>query len=136
MASHALCDEGDEAIAAAMYAFLRQSGMALGVGVGGSTFQNVMMLKLEGYGLASEGTYGATHAVSAMLSASRDAELRSKILDAYVYGLRGVYGLYVGVSGVAFLMSLLIKGVSMDKELPSEHRMHAKAAGHGGVQQL
>ncbi|TDZ29238.1 Efflux pump FUS6 [Colletotrichum spinosum] len=134
MASHALCAEGDEAIAAAMYAFLRQFGMALGVGVGGSTFQNVMLLKLERDGLASSDAYGGTRAIAAMLSASTDAALQSKILDAYVYGLRGVYGLYVGVSGAAFLMSLFIKSVSLNKGLRSEHRVHATAVGHNSIE--
>lgn len=115
MASQALCHKEDQAIAAAMYAFVRQFGMALGVGVGGSAFQNIMMLKLEDTGLGPAGTHGSRHDISAILSAAGDAELRSKILDAYVYGLRGVYGLYVGVSGLALLMSLFIKGVSMDR---------------------
>ncbi|KAK1448470.1 major facilitator superfamily transporter, partial [Colletotrichum tamarilloi] len=92
MASHALCDKGDEAIATAMYAFLRQFGMAIGVGVGGSTFQNVMLRKLEDDGLAPAGTHGGAHAISSLFAATDDAELRSKIVDAYVYGLRGVYG--------------------------------------------
>ncbi|KAK2051268.1 MFS general substrate transporter [Colletotrichum caudatum] len=55
VASHALCNEGDEARAAAMYAFLRQFGMAVGVGVGGSVFQNVMRRKLEELGLVFAG---------------------------------------------------------------------------------
>ncbi|KXH48210.1 hypothetical protein CSAL01_07593 [Colletotrichum salicis] len=136
MASHALCDAGDEAIAAAMYAFLRQFGMALGVGVGGSTFQNVMLRKLEDDGLAPAGTHGGAHAVSALLSAAGDAALRSKIVDAYVYGLRGVYGLYVGVSGLALLMSFLIRRVSMDRGLLSEHTRHTRhtqATGGGSI---
>ncbi|KAK1973688.1 hypothetical protein LZ30DRAFT_787584 [Colletotrichum cereale] len=116
-----------------MYAFLRQFGMALGVGIGGSTFQNVMLLKLERDGLAPAVTHGGTHAVAYMLSASNDAVLRSKILDAYVYGLRGVYGLYVGVSGAAFFMSLLIKRVLMNKALRPEHRVHAISTDHAIV---
>ncbi|KAJ0364466.1 hypothetical protein COL26b_012494 [Colletotrichum chrysophilum] len=136
MASHALCEEGDESIAAGMYASLRQGGMALGVGVGGSIFQNVMQLKLERDGLPSAGTYGGTHAITSILSASTDDSMQSQILDAYVYGLRGVYGLYVGVSGAALLMSLLIKGVSLDKESRSKHRVHATAVGHNSIEQI
>ncbi|KAI3528445.1 major facilitator superfamily transporter [Colletotrichum abscissum] len=124
MASHALCDKGDEAIAAAMYAFLRQFGMAIGVGVGGSTFQNVMLRKLEDDGLAPAGTHGGAHAISSLFAATDNAELRSKIVDAYVFGLRGVYGLYVGVSGLALLMSFLIRRVSLNRSLRSEHTMH------------
>ncbi|KAG7038363.1 major facilitator superfamily transporter [Colletotrichum scovillei] len=133
MASQTLCDKDDEAIAAAMYAFFRQFGMALGVGVGGSTFQNVMLLKFEADGLAPAGTHGGTYAVHAMLSTTGDAALRSQIVDAYVYGLRGVYGLYVGVSGLALLMSFLIKRVSLDRSLRSGHTKHIQAKGHGSV---
>ncbi|KAK1966783.1 MFS general substrate transporter [Colletotrichum sublineola] len=134
VASQALCNEGDEARAAAMYAFLRQLGMAVGVGVGGSVFQNVMLVKLEELGMLAAASHGGTiNAITAIASASNDAELRSKVLDAYVYGLRGVYGLYVGLSGAALLMSLLIKGVSMNRELQSDHRVHVKEAGPGGV---
>ncbi|KAK1656536.1 major facilitator superfamily domain-containing protein [Colletotrichum godetiae] len=133
MASQALCDKDDEAIAAAMYAFLRQFGMALGVGVGGSTFQNVVLRKLEDDGLAPAGTHGGTHALSAMLSAVGDAGLRSKIVDAYVYGLRGVYGLYVGVSGLALLMSLFIRSASMDRRLRTEHALHTQVTGRGSI---
>ncbi|OLN95815.1 putative MFS-type transporter C1399.02-like protein 1 [Colletotrichum chlorophyti] len=136
VASHAICDEGDEGVAAAMYAFLRQFGMALGVGIGGSTFQNVMLLKLENYGPLASGAQGGKQAAAAMLSTSADADVRSKILDAYIYGLRGVYGLHVGASGAALLMSLLIKGVSMNKGLQSEHKIPVKEAGHGEVQQV
>uniref|UniRef100_L2GGU9 Efflux pump antibiotic resistance n=1 Tax=Colletotrichum fructicola (strain Nara gc5) TaxID=1213859 RepID=L2GGU9_COLFN len=136
MASHALCEEGDESIAAGMYASLRQGGMALGVGVGGSIFQNVMQLKLERDGLPSAGSYGGTHAITSILSASTDDGMQSQILDAYVYGLRGVYGLYVGVSGAALLMSLLIKRVSLDKESRSKHRVHATAVGHNSIEQI
>ncbi|KAF4486601.1 Efflux pump FUS6 [Colletotrichum fructicola Nara gc5] len=134
MASQALCDEDDEALAAAMYVFFRQVGMALGVGVGGSVFQNVMLLKLARDGLAPAGTHGGTHAIAAMLSTSNDAVLRSKILDAYVYGLRGVYVLYVGVSGAAFLTSLLIKGVSMDRGLRAQKRVHVVVTGRASIQ--
>ncbi|KAL0933558.1 MFS-type transporter C1399.02-like protein 1 [Colletotrichum truncatum] len=133
MASQAICDDGDEGAAAAMYSFLRQFGMALGVGIGGSTFQNVMLLKLENYGSLGSDARGDTHAVAAMLRSSTDAELRAKILDAYVYGLRGVYGLYVGMSGAALLISLLIKRVPLKNELHSEHRIDAKGPGQGGV---
>ncbi|KAJ9129969.1 hypothetical protein NKR23_g12400, partial [Pleurostoma richardsiae] len=50
-ATQAMCGRGEEGRAAAMYAFLRQFGMAVGVGVGGSTFQNAMALKLGREGL-------------------------------------------------------------------------------------
>jgi predicted MFS family arabinose efflux permease len=50
-ASQAMCNRGEEGVAAAMYGFVRQFGMAVGVGVGGSAFQNLMALKLMWDGL-------------------------------------------------------------------------------------
>lgn len=40
-ATQAIAQPRDEAAAAAMYVFLRSFDMAMGVGVGGSVFQNV-----------------------------------------------------------------------------------------------
>ncbi|KAK1977575.1 hypothetical protein LZ30DRAFT_784786 [Colletotrichum cereale] len=67
-------------------------GLAIGVGVSGSVFQNVMLLKLKELGLMAAGAHGGSNAIMPIVGASNDAELRFKILDAYVYGLRGVYG--------------------------------------------
>ena len=53
-ATQALCDAGQEGRAASMYAFLRQFGMAVGVGVGGSVFQNTMSTKLAWEGLSTD----------------------------------------------------------------------------------
>ncbi|KAK1498116.1 hypothetical protein CABS01_17040 [Colletotrichum abscissum] len=63
-----------------------------------------MLRKLEDDGLAPAGTHAGAHAISALFAATDNAELRSKIVDAYVYGLRGVYGLrwVAVVSTVAF----------------------------------
>jgi hypothetical protein len=52
-ATQAICLPHDEAAAAAMYSFLRALGMALGVGLGSSIFQNVIKAKLVDYGLSA-----------------------------------------------------------------------------------
>jgi hypothetical protein len=53
-ATQARCKPKEEGLAAAMYGFLRQFGMALGVGVGTSAFQNTMSLKLGWEGPARD----------------------------------------------------------------------------------
>jgi predicted MFS family arabinose efflux permease len=50
-AAQAISRGGEQGAAAAMYAFARQFGMALGVGVGGYVFQNVISLRLQQAGL-------------------------------------------------------------------------------------
>ncbi|KAJ9131062.1 hypothetical protein NKR23_g11901 [Pleurostoma richardsiae] len=52
--TQAMCACGEEGSTTAMSAFLRQLGMALGVGVDGSTFQNAMALKLGREGFRTE----------------------------------------------------------------------------------
>jgi MFS family permease len=122
-ATQAMCKPGEEGAAAAMYAFLRQFGTAIGVGVGGSTFQNVMALKLRWEGLPADIAKNAEGFVGTLWALPDGAE-KSTILDAYVFGFRGVYGVYVGIAGVAFLVSLLIKQYDMNKEIDTEHRLH------------
>ena len=58
-ATQAMCQPGDEGAAAAMYAFVRQFGMAIGVGIGGSTFQNAMSLKLGWLGMDTSPAHNA-----------------------------------------------------------------------------
>lgn len=122
-ATQAMCKPGEEGSAAAMYGFLRQFGTAIGVGVGGSAFQNVMALKLSWDGLPADIAKNA-EAFVGQLWALPDGAEKSAILDAYVFGFRGVYGLYAGIAGVAFFVSLLIKQYDMNKEIDTEHRLH------------
>lgn len=124
-AAQALCRPGEEGAAAAMYGFSRQLGTALGVGVGGSVFQNVMALKLGWLGLPtalaaqSEGLVTELPSLTTGPTAAYGAEL----LSAYVYGFHGVYAVYVGISGVAFFVSLLIRHVDMNKDIATEHHL-------------
>lgn len=120
-AAQAMCKEGEEGLAAAMYGFLRQFGMALGVGVGGSTFQNVMLLKLEREGLSADIAMQSKSFIAELLRLPDDSVFKIQVLDAYVFGFRGVYAVYVAVSGVALLLSFLIKRFDMNEELNTDH---------------
>lgn len=121
-ATQAIALPGDEAQAAAMYAFLRSFGMALGVGVGGSVFQNVMMIRLDDYGLPDTIARNAETYIHLVWSQPRTAE-SDQIIDSFVYGFRGVYGLLCAIAGVGLLSSFFIQKFNLDKELVTEHTL-------------
>ena len=122
-ASQAICDGGDEGAAAAMYGFMRHFGTALGVGIGGSTFQNVMSLKLRWENLPQAIADDAEGFI-AQLHAMPDADpSKATIYDAYVFGFRGVFLVYLAASAAAFLLSLLIRHHDMNKEIETEQRL-------------
>jgi hypothetical protein len=122
-ATQAMCKPGEEGAAAAMYGFMRQFGTAVGVGVGGSAFQNVLSLKLSWDGLPEDIAKNAEAFVSKLWTMP-DGPEKSAILDAYVFGFKGVYAVYVGVAGAAFFASLLIKQYDMNKDIVTEHKLH------------
>jgi hypothetical protein len=121
-ATQAICLPNDEASAAAMYSFLRSLGMALGVGIGGSIFQNVMKYKLVQLGLPGEIAKIAESYI-AILKEMPASPQKDKILEAYIYGFRGVYAFFCAIAVVAGLVTLLIKHFDMNKELKTEHKL-------------
>ncbi|KAI1185530.1 major facilitator superfamily transporter [Nemania serpens] len=122
-ATQAMCKQGDEAAAASMYAFVRQFGMALGVGIGGTTFQNVMAIKLRWLGLPVEIAKQAESYI-AVLHSLPSGTYKDNVLEAYKYGFTGLYAFYLGLSVVALGLSLVfIKNVDLTRHLESEHRL-------------
>lgn len=105
-----------------MYSFMRHFGSALGVGIGGTTFQNVMALKLDWYGLPKELAKNAEGYIT-LFHAMPASEQKTQILKSYVFGFQGVYYAYLAVSAVALLLSLVIKHYDMNKELRTEHQL-------------
>ncbi|KIW60705.1 hypothetical protein PV05_00904 [Exophiala xenobiotica] len=104
-ASQAVCKPGDEGAAAAMYAFLRSFGMALGVGIGGSVFQNVMKIRLR-----------ALHLPTSILGTPQRVAV-------YAYGFHGVFGFFCGLAALAMAVSCFIKHFEINKELVTEHTL-------------
>ncbi|GAP85143.1 putative major facilitator superfamily transporter [Rosellinia necatrix] len=122
-ASQAMCKDGDEAAAASMYAFVRQFGMALGVGIGGTTFQNVMAIKLRELGLPVEIARQAESYIS-VLHELPAGDFKDSVMEAYKYGFTGLYSFYLSISVVAFVLSVLfIKNVDLTRRLESEHQL-------------
>ncbi|KAK6070365.1 MFS multidrug transporter [Seiridium cupressi] len=121
-ATQAMCRPGDEGHAASMYLFLRQFGAVIGVGVGGSVFQNVMAIKLGWEGLDTQVANEAESYVLIPHSMPDGDPTKEKFLDAYRYGFGGVFDVYLGVAAVALILSLVfIKHYSLDREIGSEH---------------
>ncbi|KAI0803757.1 major facilitator superfamily transporter [Xylaria sp. FL0064] len=122
-ATQAMCKLGDEGAASAMYTFVRQLGMALGIGTGATTFQNVLKLKLGWDGLPTEiadraGTY------TSALHALPDGPRKDAIYDAYKFGFQIVFATWLGVSVLLLFLTLVfIKHTDMNRKLVSEHRL-------------
>ncbi|ORY71488.1 major facilitator superfamily transporter [Pseudomassariella vexata] len=123
-ACQAMCKPGEEGVAAAMYVFVRQFGFALGVSIGGTTFQNVMALKLGRLGLPVELAKQAEGYIDTLV-AMPPSEEKNKIVDSYTFGFMGCYEVLLGVSVVALILSVLfVKQCDMNKDLDTEHKLH------------
>lgn len=121
-ATQAIALPGDEAQAAAMYAFLRSLGMALGVGFGGSVFQNIMIIKLKQLDLPTTIARNAEAYISVVWGNPRTPDT-AKILTSYTYGIDGVFGLFCGIAGLAGLATLFIGKFDLNKALVTEHKL-------------
>lgn len=122
-ATQAIALPRDEASAAAMYAFLRSLGSAIGVGIGGSVFQNTMASKLKQYGLPTSIAKNAESYISVLWENGIDPVVHQHALDAYVYGIRCTFAFFCGMAGLAGIASLLIKHFDMNKQLDSDHKL-------------
>lgn len=121
-ATQAMCKPGEESAAAGMYGFLRQFGTALGVGIGGTAFQNIMKLKLQ-WDHLPEQIATESEAFVFVLKQMKPGVQKTAILNAYVYGFRGVNAVYLALAGLAFFLGLLIKYYDMNKTIETEHRL-------------
>ncbi|OAG41495.1 hypothetical protein AYO21_04197 [Fonsecaea monophora] len=126
-ASQAACKPGDEGRAVGMYAFLRSLGMAIGVGVGGSVFQNVMKAKLASQGLPTDIALQAEAYLEVLKqtpAGDSAAQARAAaVIDAYIAGFHGVFAFLTGLAGLALIVGLIIQHFEINKALISEHKL-------------
>ena len=120
-AAQALCQPKDEASAAAMYMFLRSFGMALGVGIGGTVFQNGMRIKLVALDLPTRIATDAAGYIPTLRSLPDGSVFKTQVLQAYVHGFRAVFAFFFAVAALAGLLSLCLKHADMNKKLESKH---------------
>jgi hypothetical protein len=125
-ATQAMCNPGDEGAAAAMYVFARQFGMALGVGIGATTFQNVMRMKLEWSGLPTD-IAANSEAYLPTLHSLPPGPVKEAIYDAYKYGFQAVAATWLGLSVVVLFFCLVfIRHADMNRKLASDHQLDSE----------
>jgi MFS family permease len=114
----------DAGRAAAMYAFCRSLGMAVGVAVSGGVFQNLMAGKLGHLGLETDIARNAESYVAVLRGLEvTNPSAAAYVLTAYLKGFWGVFVLMLGLSGLGLLMSLCVKHREMDKRLDSQYTL-------------
>ncbi|KAH8691725.1 hypothetical protein GQ44DRAFT_780269 [Phaeosphaeriaceae sp. PMI808] len=115
--TQAIAMPGDDAQAAAMYAFLRAFGMALGLCTSGSVFQNVMNIRVSQCGLPESIARNAEAYIAVLWHSHSTPPNTEPILDSYVYGIDGVFGLFCGIAGLTGIASLFIGHFNLDRAL-------------------
>ncbi|KAG5291956.1 MFS multidrug transporter [Histoplasma ohiense] len=106
--------------AVAMYSFLRAVGAALGVGMGGTVFQNAMSKRLSVLGLPTNIAKNAEAYIEVLHTLPANSFFKINIIECYVTGIQGVFTVMTGFSGLAMFLSFLIAKHSMDKDLEDE----------------
>lgn len=112
-----------------MYAFTRQLGMALGVSLGGSVFNNVLLkqLQVSGYTFASAQAISRNaEAFVATIETMPAGPAKTILIDSYVHGFHGVFYFLLALAALALVLSFFVKQHSLDKELDSTHKLAEK----------
>ncbi|KAG8528374.1 uncharacterized protein KY384_007292 [Bacidia gigantensis] len=111
--------EEDMTSAIALFTVFRPFGQALGVAIGGVIFQNRFRAKLaaipEFATLASHyanDASGLAQVIQAMTGGGR----KDTLLKAYTDSLKMIWGVLCAFSGVALILSIPIKSISLDRE--------------------
>ncbi|KAI1260528.1 major facilitator superfamily transporter [Xylariaceae sp. FL1019] len=125
-ATQAMCRDGSEGAAAAMYIFFRQFGIALGVGIGATIFQNALKMKLLWSGLPANIAYEANTYIP-ILHSLPDGPMKDAITDAYSFGFQIIFATWLGISIVTLLFSVVfIRHADMNRKLATEHRLDSE----------
>ncbi|KAF6806530.1 major facilitator superfamily transporter [Colletotrichum musicola] len=119
----AIVDPVNSGHAASMYLFLRMLGCAIGVNVGSTVFQNVMALKLERKGIASDIAQRAEEYLL-VVKTLPDGTFKDAILESYAFGFKGVHGVYVSLAVIAFGLSFLIRHYDLNRMHETAHTLH------------
>ena len=123
-ATQAQASVRDAGRAAAMYAFCRSLGMAIGVAISGSVFQNLMTAKVHALGLDAAIATDAESYVAVLRELEiSDPTMAVTVLQAYVHGFWGVWILVTGICGLGLVASLCIKHRVMDTRLDSQYTL-------------
>ena len=122
----AATSEEDMTSAVAMFTFFRLMGQALGVVIGGVTFQNEIRSKLlEIPSLAPMADQYANDgaALAQQISSIKDSVDRADVIQVYADSLKTVWAVLCGVAALALLTSFIITDLSLDREFVSPQQM-------------
>jgi MFS family permease len=127
-AIQAAVDERDAPSAASMYSSVRSIGMALGVPIGGSAFQNLMKEKLRQEHLPTSIASHAESDLDIFKALPDTSPFRNSVTQAYVAGCRGVFEIMTGVSVLGLILCLLIKDYPIDRRAEDIHVLPSREA--------
>lgn len=111
----------DSGRASVMYAFLRLTGMCIGVAIGGTVFLNAMNDELGDVGLPTaiaDDAQGYLHNVLRQMDL--DHPWRERLIEAYAEGCQAVFITMTALAAAALVASAGIKHFSMDRILVSK----------------
>ena len=120
----AIVDTEDTGRAAAMYAFMRTLGMAIGVAIGGTVFQNLMAHRLRDLYLYADIAKIAEGYIDSLEKLETTNPVSAHgVTEAYVHGFQGVYIIMTAISGLGLIATSFIKHHSMDVILVSRYQL-------------
>lgn len=119
----AMAKTEDVAYAAAMYAFLRTFVQSIGVAIGGTVFQNLLAHRLSDKGLTTSIAKDAEAFLTELRTFPINSTFRIEVIDAYSQAFHGVFGVFLGIAGLALILSLGIARFSLDRKDVSEHQL-------------
>lgn len=129
IATQAIASTRDVAYAVSTFTFVRQFGICLGVALGGTVFQNVLLHALERYefpqDVALETARNAA-AFSGPLASMPDGPKKTAFLNAYVEAFHGILYLLLALAALSLLLSSLVKHYDMNKQLESAHQLEER----------
>ncbi|GAP88123.1 putative major facilitator superfamily transporter [Rosellinia necatrix] len=131
VAAQAISPTRDVAYAVSMFTFVRQFGICLGVAIGGTVFENVLLHALERHGFSYElalDTARNAAAFSGPLTSMPDGPEKTAFLDSFVEGFHGILYLLLALAAVSLFLSLFVKHHDMNKQLESEHQLAGRVS--------
>lgn len=131
IATQAIATTRDVVFAVSMFTFIRQFGICIGVGVGGTVFNNVMLHALEKRGIASHKARAIaenSEGFVMILTGMNDGPEKNDLTSSYVDGFAGIWYLLLAIATVSLGLACLVKHHSIDKELVSGHELQEARA--------
>ncbi|KAI0474818.1 MFS general substrate transporter [Xylaria cf. heliscus] len=131
VATQAIAPIRDVAYAVSMFTFVRQFGICLGVAIGGTVFENVLLHALERHGIPQNVAMDTARnavAFSGPLTSMPNGPEKTAFLDSFVEGFHGILYLLLALAAVSLFLSLFVNHHDMNKQLESEHQLEERGS--------